>query len=207
MLNKIIELLFPKSCINCHKEGKFLCDSCFSQIKITNPKINNLNFIELFIPCYLHQNPVLRKAVHKLKYSFYKDISLELSELFSHFRFPENAHIVPIPLHKKRLKYRGFNQSEILAKNLNKPISKLLIRIKNTNSQATLNKDDRTKNIKNSFEINEQIALSKSTPLIILDDICTTFSTMNEAAITLKKAGFKLIYGMALAHAELKSNK
>jgi ComF family protein len=207
MLNKLIELLFPKSCINCKKEGEFLCNSCFSQIKITNPKINNSNFIELLIPCYLYQNPVLRKAVHKLKYSFYKEISLQLAILFSHFEFPKNSHIVPIPLHKKRFKYRGFNQSEILAQNLNQPISKLLIRIKNTNSQATLNKNERTKNIKNSFEINNQISLPKSTPLIILDDICTTFSTMNEAAITLKKAGYNILYGMALAHAELKSKK
>jgi len=204
MLNKIIEILFPKTCINCLKEGKFLCDDCFAKIKITYPQIQNSNFCALFIPCYLHQNPILRKAVHKLKYSFYKDISLELSELFSKFTLPKNAHIIPIPLHKKRLKYRGFNQSEILAKNLSQPISPILIRTKNTNSQATLSKTDRQKNIKNSFKINPEISLLKTTPLIILDDICTTFSTMNEAAITLKKAGFKIIYGMALAHAELK---
>lgn len=204
MIKKIIEHLFPKTCINCRKEGNFLCKDCLRQIKITNPRIRNANLKKLFVPCLLHQNPILRRAVHKLKYSFYKDISLELISLFNYFELPINAHIVPIPLHEKRLKYRGFNQSEILAQNLGRPISKLLIRTKNTNSQATLSKIDRQKNIKNSFAINPEIKLNTSTPLIILDDICTTFSTMNEATITLKKAGFRLIYGMALAHAELK---
>ncbi|MFC1810668.1 ComF family protein [Patescibacteria group bacterium] len=177
------------------------------QIKITNPQIQNPNFKKLFIPCYLHQNPILRKAVHKLKYSFYKDISKNLASLFDHFKLPENAQIVPIPLHKKRLKYRGFNQAEILAENLGRPITNLLIRIKKTKSQATLSKYDREKNIKKSFVLNPEISLPKNTQLIIIDDICTTFSTMNEAAITLKKAGFELIYGMALAHCELKSKK
>jgi ComF family protein len=207
MLKKFLEIVFPKSCINCFKEGEFLCQKCFSQIRITNPKLNNPNFIELFVPCYLHQNPVLRKAVHKLKYSFYQDISKQLSELFSHIKLPKNAYLVPIPLNKKRLKYRGFNQAESLAKNINRPSTELLKRIKNTNAQAHLTKKQRQKNIKNSFIINTDIRLPYNTPIIILDDICTTFSTMNEAAITLKKAGYKLIYGMALAHAELKSHK
>jgi len=205
MIKKLIEIIFPKTCINCLKEGKFLCEDCFAQIRITNPQIQNLNFTKLFIPCYLHQNPILRKAVHKLKYSFYKDISKNLALLFAHLNLPQNALIVPIPLHQKQLKYRGFNQAEILGKNLDRPISNLLKRIKKTKSQATLSKHDRKKNIKNSFALNSEISLPKNTPLIILDDICTTFSTMNEAAITLKNAGFKLIYGMALAHAELKS--
>ncbi len=207
MLKKFLEIFFPKSCINCFKEGEFICQTCFGKIKITNPKLNNPNFIKLFVPCYLHQNPVLQKAIHKLKYSFYKDISIQLSLLFSHIKLPENAYIVPIPLHKKRFKYRGFNQAEILAQNINLPSIQLLKRIKNTNAQAQLSKNQRHKNIKNSFVINSDNPLPHSTPLVLLDDICTTFSTINEAAITLKKAGYKLIYGMALAHAEIKSKK
>lgn len=196
MLDKILNLIFPPFCINCQKEGSLLCDVCFKQIKITYPKP--------LIPCSFHKNPILRKAIHKFKYSYYKDLSKPLSKLLNP---PKDAIIVPIPLHKKRLSFRGFNQSQALVDQLPNRNLKLLKRIKKTSSQAKLNKKERQKNIKDSFEINPKVALPpKSSVLILLDDVCTTFSTINEAALTLKKNGYNSVYAMALAFAELKTN-
>lgn len=197
MLIKLLNFLFPTICINCSTEGEFLCDNCIAKINTTYPKA--------FIPCSFHKNPILRKAIHKFKYSFYKDLAKPLSKLLIP---PKNAIIIPIPLHKKRLSFRGFNQSEELAKNLSNKTLNLLQRVKKTTSQAKLSKSERQKNIKGSFEINPNVELpSKSSTLILLDDVCTTFSTMNEAALTLKKNGYNIVHAMALAFSELKHHK
>jgi len=195
MLNKILNFLFPPTCINCNTEDEFLCENCLNQIKITYPKSN--------IPCSFHKNPILRKAIHKFKYSFYKDLAKPLSKLLNP---QKDAIIVPIPLHKKRLSFRGFNQSEELAKNLPNKTINLLQRVKKTSSQAKLSKIERQNNIKGSFMINPRVDMPpKSSTLILLDDVCTTFSTMNEAALTLKKNGYNIVHTMALAYSELKN--
>lgn len=195
MLLKILNFIFPAICINCNTEGEFLCNKCFKQINITYPKP--------LIPCSFHKNQILRKAIHKFKYSFYKDLAKPLAKLLNP---PENAIIIPIPLHKKRLAFRGFNQSEALANQLPNPCVNLLQRVKKTSSQATLSKKERQKNIKDSFIINPQVSKPpKNATLILLDDVCTTFSTINEAALTLKKNGYNKVHAMALAYSELKS--
>jgi len=197
MLIKLLNFIFPPVCINCNAEDEFLCENCISKIKTTYPKP--------LIPCSFHKNLILRKAIHKFKYSFYKDLAKPLSQLLNP---PQNAIIIPIPLHKKRLSFRGFNQSEELAKHLPNRTINLLIRTKKTSSQAKLSKHERENNIKGSFELNPQIDQpSKSTTLILLDDVCTTFSTMNEAALTLKKNGYNKVHAMALAFSELKHHK
>lgn len=194
MLQKILNFLFPPVCINCNKEGEFLCSNCFNKIIITNPRP--------YIPCSFHRNPILRKAIHKFKYSFYKDLAKPLSKLLSP---PPDAIIVPIPLHKKRLSFRGFNQSDELAKHLQNKSINLLKRTKKTLSQAKLSKFERKSNIQNSFSIDRNVSPpSKTSTLILLDDVCTTFSTMNEAALTLRKNGYNIIHVMALAYSELK---
>jgi ComF family protein len=195
MLLKILNFLFPAICINCNSEGEFLCNKCFTKIKITYPKP--------YIPCSFHKNPILRRTIHKFKYSFYKNLAKPLSKLLNPSK---NAIIIPIPLHKKRLSFRGFNQAEELAKNLTNKSINLLQRTKKTSSQAKLNKSARQKNIKGSFIINPNVdPPPKSSTLILLDDVCTTFSTMNEAALTLKKNGYNVVHAMALAYSELKN--
>lgn len=208
LLKPILDIIFPSMCINCKKEGALLCDDCFKTIEICNILKTAEPIQKIYIPCLYHKNPILQKAIHRLKYTFYKDLANPLSQLLKQmidkYPLPNNIHIVPIPLHKKRQKFRGFNQSEILAQQLNLPISNLLIRTKHTERQATLNKHQRKLNLENSFVINPKIQFRKTTPLLILDDICTTFSTMREAAKALQKAGFKIIFGIVIAHAELK---
>lgn len=194
MLIKLLKFLFPAICINCNTEGEFLCSNCLQQIKISHPKP--------YIPCSFHKNPILRKSIHKFKYSYYKDLAKPLSKLLNP---PKNAIIIPIPLHKKRLSFRGFNQSEELAKYLPNKTINFLQRVKKTSSQATLNKSERKINMKDSFIMNPNVeAPPKSSILILLDDVCTTFSTMNEAALTLKKNGYNIVHAMALAYSELK---
>lgn len=209
-----LDIFYPKYCISCNKEDSFLCENCYKNIRRNSNPV--LSFKEgpiqrLFIPSQFHGNNILRKAVHLMKYTFYKQLSRDLAnlfiELFQNHPIPANTHLVPIPLHKKRLKQRGFNQSLLLAEQISAkfgfPMVDLLCRNKETKSQATLTRKERIENIKNSFEINTENKIPHQTPLLIIDDICTTLSTLKEAAWALQKNGYTNILAAALARAEL----
>jgi ComF family protein len=211
MFKKFLDFIFPKFCIECKKEGEFICEECFNKIrKFNDPVFKNIEpglFKMIVIPCPFHKNPVLRKALHCMKYKFYKDICGILAKLLKEpLEKISGAIIVPMPLHKKRLKYRGFNQAEELAKYTGITVCNLLIRSKNTKAQATLSKKERIENTKEAFIINPKFSQStilKDTPIILLDDVCTTFSTIKSAALTLQKNGFSKIIACAAAYAEL----
>lgn len=115
----------------------------------------------------------------------------------------EAMALVPIPLHKLRLKKRGYNQAEILARELSKRLNikmiNVLKRTKNTRSQVGLKKEDRIKNISGAFSlIPNSPNLPNPSNIFLIDDVLTTGSTLNEAAKVLKRNGAKKVWGIAL---------
>jgi len=116
---------------------------------------------------------------------------------------PQFDIIVPVPLHSKRLKERGFNQSFLLAHQINKKLSLPVIaddlqRIKWTRPQVELDWRERASNVKGAFTLidNEEI---KGKEVLLIDDVYTTGSTVNECARVLKKAGAKKVYVATVA--------
>jgi len=230
----IKDAFFPSSCIICGKEGSPLCSDCLSLIPIEEyqycpfcspPKIvldgrTCLNHRKtkkldgLFCATTYH-NPIIQKTLQAFKYPPYiKELSHPLASLIiAHLKLLgknkkdfKNFVIIPIPLHRRKLKERGFNQSEELAKDishfLNIPIwNKLLIRSKYTESQTKLNKLEREKNVQDSFKINylsKNIKL-KNKKILLIDDIFTTGATMEECAKVLKREGASEVWGMVVA--------
>jgi ComF family protein len=107
-------------------------------------------------------------------------------------------------LHKKQYVKRQYNQAEVLAGNLSKatgiPVApQALSRARETRAQYTLNKQERVKNIKNAFQVKDGTRLPGA-KILVIDDICTTGSTINECARVLKQAGAMEVYGLVLAH-------
>lgn len=102
----------------------------------------------------------------------------------------EADYILFVPLHKKRLKKRGFNQAEKIANKLGDlldiPILDCISRVKNTKKLYKLNKEDREIELKNGFKIKENINLIENKNVILIDDIFTTGSTANEISKVLK---------------------
>ena len=154
---------------------------------------------------------VIRKAILALKYKFASDIANELALLASQqivnfTLYIENCVLVPIPLHSKRQRWRGFNQSEELGKRIAKQLSvdykELLVRVVNTPPQVSLRKAERLRNTRGIFAVNEEdtkILRYKDTKIILFDDVWTTGSTLNEAARVLKKVGFRKVIALAIA--------
>jgi len=114
---------------------------------------------------------------------------------------PEDMVITFVPMFKKREKQRGFNQAELIAKELgqitNREVVPLLEKIKDTPSQTELNKEERVKNVRDSFQIKKEVNCPKN--VLIVDDIWTSGATMEECARILKKSGVEIIRGFTLA--------
>lgn len=113
--------------------------------------------------------------------------------------------IIPIPISRKRYKERGYNQSELIVRQLSKKCQiefkkNVLYKTKNIIAQSKLNKIERENNIKNVYDINKKIVrYIKEKNIIILDDIYTTGSTVNECSKLLKKIGVRSIGIITLA--------
>ena len=161
-----------------------------------------------------------KKLIYQFKYKPYlKDLAKTLASiLVEHFIKTEkntneiwnNGVLIPVPIYKDKLKIRGYNQSEELAKELSKVlqipvISDALVKIKHTESQMELNKEEREKNLLAAFTINKNRATSdvaQFSRIFLVDDVYTTGSTMAECAKTLKSAGAKTVWGICIAREE-----
>lgn len=165
-------------CYNCRgsKAAKFKCSFIRSSLKFT---------------------PASRALVHALKYQKY----IQTADFFVPFLYKtflanpeyfEAEYIVPVPIHKSRLKQRGFNQSLLLGRGLsarcNIPCEELLVRKLKTKSQTSLGKKERLENIKEAFELAKGANVRRKA-IILIDDVCTTGATLEECARVLKAAG------------------
>lgn len=165
-------------------------------------------FDQLLVCCEYKKGELLMKIITAFKYKFAKEFAPFLGELLSKKLKTVNDfstfRIIPIPIHKKRFKFRGFNQtlilSEFLAEKLQIPVMDCLERNIFHQSQASSSKSERMKNLRDSISIKEwgETAVKNRTVLLV-DDVATTCSTLNECAKVLKKSGVKNIISLVLA--------
>ena len=197
----ILDLIFPKNCLECGHSGKYICESCFKKIRPGG--LTSKTAYSIF-----RYEGVIRKAIIALKYKFSTEITQELTEVcvknLDAIRFPLPTTLVPIPLHWYRKNVRGFNQSEevgkLLARKMNwRYIPDLLIRTKSTVPQAHLTGSARRENLYGVFAINPSISIPEYPNIILFDDVLTTGSTLLEASKVLREGGVKRIFCLTIA--------
>ena len=201
-LESLLELIYPGEnyCIICKAEDCHkICLSCLKSIK-------KINIIDSDISSYGYYGGVLKQLILNLKYK--KDFSAGdiLSDLLSDYIKDnieyDNYVLSYIPLPKKSMKKRGFNQCEYIAKKvsekLNIGVIEILIKYKDTSEQKTLNKHERSNNVKGAFKIKNGTNIS-SYNIILIDDVITTGSTMMEAYKILQENSAKSIKLLTLA--------
>lgn len=157
-----------------------------------------------FIRSALHFTPAARSLIHAFKYEKYIHISKFFISVL-HKTYLENPEyfeadcLVPVPIHKSRMKSRGFNQSFLLAEGLGKlidvPCAELIIRTVKTKSQTALRRYERLENIKSAFKCPDVKAV-KGKAIILIDDVCTTSATLEECSRVLKEAGAREVLAL-----------
>lgn len=216
----LLDLIFPRRCIGCRREGAYFCASCRSKMPIDTVPI-----IHRTISLWRYDNETVRTALWELKYRGKRGLARDIAEslhdklleTLSENELYENPIknndlessylVIPIPIHKNRRKERGYNQSELLAKELCRldPSlfvfeNRVLIKTKLTPSQVSVkNREKRLKNILGSFSVEypERMIGKK---LLIIDDITTTGATLAEARRVLMQAGAKNVWCITAAH-------
>lgn len=223
----LLDLLFPPNCVVCKAPKQWLCDSCYNKIAFIVPPVcphcgtpfpgqgsiceqcrhNPLQFIDgIRSASYFEDNPI-RPAIHFLKYRNHKAVVAVLAKILAqaYQRYGLVADvIVPVPLHPARLRERGYNQSELLAQILSQKLGlllnvKSLQRTRQTKSQMTLGSHERHHNVAGAFSCADTDVAGQK--VLLIDDVCTTGSTLDSCAETLKQSGVASVWGLTLAKA------
>lgn len=177
--------------------GKYFCQNCVKTIRFYSENISSKyhcpeNLDGIFV--LAHYDGIIRKAIREVKYRGKYAIFSEIAPLIkSQFVFD---YIVPVPLSKKRLQNRGFNQSEKLAGYLKLPILNCLIRTRDTVPQFDLTRKQRLENVKDAFSCRYPLTANR---YCLVDDVATTGATLNECAKVLKNSGATKVYAICIA--------
>ena len=226
MWKHLINLFFPKSCAGCHSfllsDEKVICTQCRHEIPLTNHhKIQENEVIQKFygrIPLeygsalfYFHKKGIVQEMIHKLKYKGHEEISETIGnwyadELKDLEQIKDIDYIIPVPLHKKRLRERGYNQVEgfgkAMAENLKIPYEDQILQRKlYTKTQTKKNLLGRIDVIDNVFDVSFSVN-HHGKHFLLIDDVITTGATLESCSRALLKIpNVKIsIVCMAMSH-------
>ena len=218
-----VDFLFPKWCVGCGKEGELICYSCRRLltriIPPLCPRCGKPQSSGILCPSCVDwpakidgiRSPfkfegVMREAIHQLKYRNLRALVAPLAKLLQDYL---NANplpgevLVPVPLHQKRLKERGYNQSNLLARELGKLINlpvvdECLVRQRHSPPQArTSTLDERRSNIADAFTCIDHTLKDKQ--ILLIDDVSTSGATLDACAAALKASGTTSVWGLVVA--------
>jgi ComF family protein len=223
----LLDLIFPPRCPGCGRLGELFCTECRGLIQ-PMPLLacrlcgRSLPFAllpdPLCVNCYnratslsgirstaLYAHP-LRDAIHQLKYengtALAAPLAAYMADAWSRFGLTADV-IVPVPLHRKRVAERGYNQSALLGRELGRAVGvhvdeTVLFRQKHTRQQVGLGMEERRANVADAFALRGDVAGQR---VVLVDDVCTTGSTLEACATVLRAAGAASIWGFTLARA------
>ncbi len=226
LANIILDFVFPPVCAHCKKPGALICSDCLAAIPwltepicshcgrvVSRPMLrcaacqkNPLFPLERVRAATIFANPI-PDLIHQLKYNGLFALAEPLAglmvEAWSNWKIPVDL-VVAVPLHPDREKKRGYNQSDLLVTHFCKKLNlekgvRALQRIRNTPPQVGLNASNRQLNVANAFQADPNQVAGKD--VVLVDDVCTTGSTLKAGAEALLAAGAGRVSGYCLARA------
>lgn len=222
IFGKVLDWVYPPICVSCGKPGALICDECFSQLpevgdhycSVCGKPLKRRQYCRL---CgrsefhfqtsrapFLYERPV-SDMIRKLKFNGILGLVPVLSKLLSDFFLPLSWNvdlIVPVPLSRKGMAQRGFNQSELIAAAFAESCkipcdSRALMKLRETKQQVGLDAEERQKNLKGAFAAEPVLVREKQ--VLLLDDVMTTGSTFSECTDALLDAGARSVKCLSVA--------
>jgi ComF family protein len=206
-----VDLFYPRPCPSCGvplgSNEAWLCTTCMLDMpesdywKQQDNPVNQLFWGRVdveFASAYLlfSKGSKYRELIHQLKYKGKTENGENLGALYGQLiamnsKYPKIDCILPVPLHPKKQRKRGYNQSECIAKGLSKSLSvpyynDVLLRVVHTTTQTKKSKDERWENVKNAFDINNTSKI-EGKHVLLVDDVITTGATIEHCATTIKE--------------------
>ncbi|SOD96557.1 ComF family protein [Spirosoma fluviale] len=225
LIGDFVDLLYPTLCVGCAKSLGFnervLCTKCRINLPETNqhkePYDENLlnkfagkvpvRFLASFV--YFKKGGIVQKLIHTIKYKGQKEAAKELGNWYGYQLATESTLLteidmfIGVPLHKSRLRQRGYNQADWIARGLsealNIPVAEdVLICLKIKNSQTRKNRMERWENVKTVFSVQNSSKV-KGKNIVLVDDVLTTGATLEACTAELLKFGCNSVGILTLA--------
>src|SRR3990172_5764102 len=223
-LHALLDLVFPPRCAGCGRRGVWLCDPCVAALVRLGPPFcrycgRPTGGVQTCPDCWRHRPALdgvrspylfegpLRLLIHRFKYRHAAHLAGPLAALLADgdavFLAPVEA-IVPVPLHPRRLRQRGYNQAALLATalapRLGLPVVEgCLQRVRDTPPQMGLPAAERRRHVRGAFQCANQSLAGRI--VLLIDDVCTTSATLDACAVALKRSGAIAVSGLTLARA------
>ena len=239
----ILDMVFPRRCLGCEtllseETPSYVCPTCLKNISFVNGFAcafckspvragktcvfcARTNHLDRLLVTASYDNPLVEKVIKAAKYRFVRSLTADMAGLMTKYLKNRAAWltgrelitVIPVPLHRRRLNWRGFNQAEIIAQEIAGSFGwlsapNILKRTRNQRPQAEMpDRLSRVENMRNVFEfqgstLENSFSLAGKT-ILLIDDISTTGSTLNDCARALKGAGAKEVIGFVFARARL----
>lgn len=215
-LKSLLEAFFPFRCHACKKccdFGVVLCDDCKRKLKgvISEPKLVSDTISDFDIYTMSSYDSFAADMVKIIKYKPSKKLAKVLGKMCAEqgglksFLRPDDV-LVPVPMHKKRLDERGFNQAAVIAEQYAEAagchLSPAIVRSRFTKPQASCDETERMHNLENAFALNPDIERSAfiGKRFILIDDVATTGTTLEKCSAPLKSLGASEIIALVVAH-------
>jgi ComF family protein len=218
----LLDLLFPLQCTGCGREGTLICPSCRLTLRRIEPPfcqrcgtplggrnrcascVSHPLIVDGIRSLYLFEGTI-RKAIHQFKYGHLKAMAAPLGEMLASYLrgSPLEADVImPVPLHRKRMRERGYNQASLLAAELSRQtglplVEDRLVRQLDTAAQArALTAAERRRNVSEAFACTRELDRGR---ILLIDDVWTTGATLDACAAALKASGADSVWGLTVA--------
>jgi ComF family protein len=233
LLQAVLDLVFPPRCVGCGRVDHTICPECRETIAWLVPpfcarcsrpvaadaapldgrevlcEVCRIEPLRLdSIRAVAEHSGVMRTAVHALKYGGQTSLARPLAELMGKVAREEGLSgvdaIVPVPLHPRRLRERGYNQATLMARELARTLSlpileDVLVRSRATKTQTQLSAAERRVNVVDAFTAEPALLAGRN--LLLVDDVCTTGSTLQACADALRRGGAEHVHALTLTRA------
>ena len=226
MLKYLINLIFPRLCVCCDRvlvtQERIVCIPCVADLSMSNMHstrsvrlksifYGKIEFKEAVALFYYHKTGKVSTLIHHLKYKNRHEIGAYLgdwfgSELQGLNQFKNVDLVIPVPLHKKKLKARGYNQVSLFGKRIAHYLNagyteSVLFRESYTSSQTSKNRWHRWTNVTTRFRLSDDLELEDK-HIVLVDDVITTGATLTACATELLKIPGVVLSVVVMAYTE-----